>query len=91
MLTSWPQRETTGLFKWYYLMQLSFWLQQILVIHLEAPRKDHYQMLVHHILTSTLMYIAYIYRYFPIANGVLCLMDIVDILLPVSSLELFPG
>lgn len=74
----------SGTFKWYYLMQLSFWIQQIIVINIEKPRKDHYQMLTHHVITSTLLIITYVYRFYPCANVILCIMDIVDFLLPVS-------
>ena len=74
----------SGTFKLYYLVQLAFSLQQILVIHIEARRKDHAQMLTHHIITCTLVSIAYIYRYTHVANVVLCLMDVVDVMLPVS-------
>jgi very-long-chain ceramide synthase len=82
----------SGLFKWYYLAQLAFWIQQILVIHIEKRRKDHAQMLTHHIITCTLISITYVYRYTRAANVVLCLMDVVDLLLPVriASFELSP-
>lgn len=70
--------------KWYLLVQLSFWVQQILVINIEERRKDHYQMLTHHIITSSLLGSAYIYGFYNVSNVVLCLMDIVDLLLPVS-------
>jgi acyl-CoA-dependent ceramide synthase len=78
----------SGTFKWYYLVQFSFWVQQILVIHLEARRKDHAQMLIHHIITCTLICVTYVYRYYRVANVVLCLMDVVDFLLPVSEATL---
>ncbi|KAM3086832.1 Sphingosine N-acyltransferase lag1 [Clarireedia jacksonii] len=57
---SWPQREMSGTFKWYYLVQLAFWFQQILVIHIEKRRKDHTQMLTHHIITCSLISVTYI-------------------------------
>lgn len=75
----------SGIFKWYYLAQFSFWVQQILVIHMEARRKDHAQMLIHHVITCTLIFITYVYRYYRVANVVLCLMDVVDFIFPVSN------
>jgi acyl-CoA-dependent ceramide synthase len=69
--------------KWYILVELAFLLQQIFVIHVEEKRKDHYQMLSHHVITSTLLGSAYIYGFYNVSNVVLCLMDIVDVLLPV--------
>ena len=82
--TNWPARDMSGTFKWYYLVQLAFWVQQILVIHIEARRKDHAQMLTHHIVTCALVSVTYVYRYTRAANVVLCLMDVVDLMLPVS-------
>lgn len=41
-------------------------------------------MLTHHIITSTLLGSAYVYGFYNVANVVLCIMDIVDFLLPVS-------
>lgn len=71
--------------KWYLLVELAFLVQQIFVIHVEERRKDHYQMLSHHIITSTLLSSAYIYGFYNVSNVVLCLMDIVDFLLPVCT------
>ncbi|OJJ44799.1 hypothetical protein ASPZODRAFT_134939 [Penicilliopsis zonata CBS 506.65] len=82
----WPVRDVSGSMKWYLLVQLSFWIQQMLIIHIEKRRKDHYQMLVHHIITSTLLGSAYIYGFYNVSNVVLCLMDIVDLLLPTAKI-----
>lgn len=70
--------------KWYLLVQLAFWVQMLLVINIEERRKDHYQMLTHHVITITLFGSAYIYGFYNVSNVVLSLMDIVDLLLPVS-------
>lgn len=79
----WPARGMSGTMKWYLLVQLAFWLQQIVVINIEEKRKDHYQMFTHHVITVTLLGSAYIYSFYNVSNVVLCLMDIVDYLLPV--------
>lgn len=71
--------------KWYLLVELAFLVQQIFVIHVEERRKDHVQMLSHHIITSALLSSAYIYAMYNVSNVVLCLMDIVDFLLPVRQ------
>ena len=63
-------------------------MQQLLVIHVEEKRKDHYQMLSHHVATITLLTSAYIYSFYNVSNVVLCLMDIVDLLLPVRVLAI---
>ncbi len=82
--TDWPNREVTGLVKAYFLGQWAFWLQQVLVIHIEERRKDHWQMLTHHFITITLMTASYYYHHTRVGILILVLMDIVDIFLPVS-------
>ncbi|RDL40824.1 Uncharacterized protein BP5553_00803 [Venustampulla echinocandica] len=80
-----PNREMTGLVKWYILVQYAFWLQQIMVINIEERRKDHWQMFTHHIVTTMLIFTSYGYHQTKVANMILCVMDSVDIFLSVGS------
>lgn len=82
--TGWPNREMDGLSKWYYLVQFAFWLQQILVVNIEERRKDYTQMFTHHVITSMLIFTSYGYHQTKVGNMILCMMDVVDILLPVG-------
>jgi acyl-CoA-dependent ceramide synthase len=66
------------------LSQWAFWIQQLLVINIEERRKDHWQMLTHHLLTIGLLYTSYTLHLTRVANLVLILMDVVDIFFPVS-------
>ncbi|KAF3940437.1 hypothetical protein ABW19_dt0204622 [Dactylella cylindrospora] len=79
--TDWPLRELDGSFKWYYLVQFACWVQQIFILHIEARRKDHYQMLAHHIITCALIYCSYVYHMTRVGHVILCLFDVGDILL----------
>ena len=83
--STWPSRELSGELKWYFLVQLAFYLQSIFAINLEKRRKDFGQMLLHHCVTSFLMYVAYAYRWTNVGNVILCIMDVVDFLLPVCA------
>ncbi|KAA8652407.1 sphingosine N-acyltransferase lag1 [Aspergillus tanneri] len=83
--TDWPARDMSGRMKLYLLVQLGLWIQQILVIHIEQRRKDHYQMLIHHLITCALLGSAYTYGFYNVSNVVLCLMDIIDLLLPAAK------
>ncbi|RDW66901.1 hypothetical protein BP5796_09650 [Coleophoma crateriformis] len=83
--TNWPNREMTGLRKWYILVQYAFWLQQILVINLEKRRKDHWQMFTHHIVTTMLLFTSYGYHQTKVGNVILCMMDVVDLFLPLAK------
>ncbi len=82
----WPTREMSGLSKWYYLVQFAFWLQQIVVVHIEERRKDHVQMFTHHIITCTLIFLSYGYHQTKVGNLILCLMDVVDLFLPAAKI-----
>ena len=82
--TDWPNRELTGIMKVYLLPQWAFWLQKIIVIHMEERRKDHWQMLGHHFVTVTLIAACYAYHHTRVGHLILVLMDVVDLFLPVS-------
>jgi acyl-CoA-dependent ceramide synthase len=43
--------------KRYYLMQMAYWIQQqlVLVLGLEKPRKDYYELVAHHFVTIWLV------------------------------------
>jgi len=89
--TGYPTPSMTGLFKWYYLGQFAFWLQQIIVIHIEERRKDHFQMLTHHFITSALMFCSYGSYQTKVGNVILCLMDIVDLFFPAAKMLKYCG
>jgi acyl-CoA-dependent ceramide synthase len=80
----WPFREVDGIFKCYYLLQWAFYVQQILVVNIEEKRKDYTQMLVHHIFTTALLFLSYGYYHMRVGLVIMCTMDLVDIILPVS-------
>ena len=82
--TNWPDREMDRLFKWYYLVQFAFWLQQIVVVNIEEKRKDYIYMFSHHVVTCSLMFWSYGYRHTKVGNVILCIMDGPDILFAVS-------
>ncbi|GAB7356950.1 hypothetical protein MBLNU459_g7793t1 [Dothideomycetes sp. NU459] len=89
--SNFPTRSMTGLFKWYYLVQFAFWLQQIVVVHIEERRKDHWQMFAHHVITCALVFGSYGYYQTKVGNLILCLMDVVDIIFPAAKLLKYAG
>ncbi|CAG8772803.1 6626_t:CDS:2, partial [Gigaspora rosea] len=76
-----PHYEMTHLLKSYYLVQLSYWLQQsmVLILQLEKPRKDLLQLIAHHIITILLIGGSYISNFTRIGNTVFVTMDSSDI------------
>jgi hypothetical protein len=71
--------------KFYYLVQTAFWLQQILVVNIEERRKDYWQMFTHHIFTSALLFSSYGIYQTKVGTVILVIMDVCEIILPVSS------
>ena len=66
-------------------METAFYTHQMLVINAEARRKDHWQMMTHHVITVSLMLLSYSYNYTRVGCLVMFIMDWCDIWLPVSS------
>jgi len=60
-----------------------------MVINIEERRKDYLQMLTHHVVTTSLIFTSYGYHQTKVANLILCVMDIADPILAVSSLPLY--
>jgi len=77
--------------KTYMLAQLAFWIQQVMVIFMEERRKDHWQMLSHHIITIGLISACYRYHFTRVGNLILVLMDPVDLVFPVGVSLLAPN
>ncbi|CAG8670855.1 8398_t:CDS:2 [Funneliformis mosseae] len=86
-----PHIEMSGLFKWYYLVQLAFWIQQVFVINIEKRRKDFVEMVAHHAITISLIYFSYLMNFTRIGNAVLCTMDFVDLILPFAKMLKYCG
>ncbi|KAJ7908263.1 longevity assurance proteins LAG1/LAC1 [Mycena leptocephala] len=74
--------------KRYYLMQMSYWCQQllVLVLGLEKPRKDYYELVAHHIVTLWLVGWSYLINLTLIGNAIYMSMDIPDMALAFSKL-----
>lgn len=88
---NWPNHYMSWEFKTYYLVSMGFWLQQIFVLNVEKPRKDHYQMFSHHIITCLLIIGSYYYYYFRIGHLILMIMDSVDIFLAAAKMLKYAG
>ncbi|KAI0701164.1 TLC domain-containing protein [Cytidiella melzeri] len=81
-----PHLPLAGPIKFYYLLQTAFYLHQILILNAEARRKDHWQMMTHHIITTVLMLGSYFYSYTRVGCLVMMLMDLCDIFLPLAKM-----
>ena len=57
LFPDYPHWEMKPELKRYYLMQASYWCHQliILLLKLERPRKDYYELVAHHFVTLWLV------------------------------------
>jgi len=72
--------------KWYYAFQVSFWLQQLILIHYETKRADHWGMFIHHVITVLLIFSSYFANFTHGGHAICTLFDLADILLTLAKL-----
>ncbi|KKP05808.1 hypothetical protein THAR02_02092 [Trichoderma harzianum] len=89
--TGWPSREISGTMKFYFLTQLAFWIQQMLVVHIEKQRKDYWLTIVHHVATIWLVSASYSYHFTRVGNLTLIIMDVVDLIFPLAKCAKYLG
>jgi len=81
-----PHIPLPGPLKFYYLSQTAFYVHQILILNAEARRKDHVQMMTHHVITVILMVASYFSNFTRIGCLIMVLMDWCDIFLPLAKM-----
>jgi len=77
--------------KFYYLTQLAEWCHQVIILNIEARRKDHWQMFSHHIITIALMAASYAGNFARIGTMILLLMDFCDWIFPIAKMLRYVG
>lgn len=87
----WPHYKLPLAMKYYYLIQLGGWFQQIYVIHVEDRRKDHYQMFAHHIITCFLVIGSYNFHYTRVGHVFQLIMDEGDVHLATAKILNYLG
>ncbi|GAA5933930.1 uncharacterized protein JCM15063_000509 [Sporobolomyces koalae] len=87
MWLEYPHWRMSGLLKSYYLLQFSYWCQQmiILVLGLEKPRSDFKELVIHHIVTLWLVGWSYTINLTMIGTMIFVSMDLPDICLAFSK------
>lgn len=86
MFEGFPHRKHEGVFKAYYLLQAAYWSQQAIVLMLqqEKPRKDFKELVLHHIVTLSLIGLSYRFHFAKMGIAVYITHDISDFFLAVS-------
>ncbi|KAI9508950.1 longevity assurance proteins LAG1/LAC1 [Russula earlei] len=82
-----PHWQMSPELKCYYLLQASYWCQQliVLVFGLEKPRKDYKELFAHHLVTLWLVGWSYGINLTLIGNAVYASMDIPDVFLALAK------
>ncbi|KAG0374724.1 sphingosine N-acyltransferase lag1 [Mortierella sp. AD032] len=85
LFEGYPHTQLPHVMLWYYYVQLAFWLQQIFVLHVEAPRKDFWALMAHHTVTLLLISGSALSNFWRAGNVVFVVMDLADIILAFSK------
>lgn len=87
MYETYPNLTHDGVFKFYYLFQAAYWVQQAIVMLLgqEKPRKDFKELIGHHIITIALIFLSYYFHFMYIGISIYITHDISDLFLAVSQ------
>ena len=87
MYESFPHKTHDAVFKFYYLFQATFWVQQafVMLLGMEKPRKDFRELMNHHILTLALIGLSYRFHFTYMGIAVYITHDISDFVLAVSQ------
>ena len=88
MFADFPHRTHEGLFKAYYLLQAAYWAQQavVLLLQLEKPRKDFKELVAHHVITVSLIWLSYRFHFTYMGLAVYITHDVSDFFLAVRPL-----
>lgn len=88
MYRTYPDFNNSYLFKLFYLGQAAFWAQQscVLTLQLEKPRKDHKEMIFHHVVTLLLVWLSYVFHFTKMGLPIYISMDVSDLLLSYSKI-----
>ena len=87
MYENFPHKTHEATVKFYYLFQAAYWAQQavVLVLGLEKPRKDYYELVGHHIVSLALIGLSYRFHFTYIGIAVYTTHDISDFFLASSK------
>jgi acyl-CoA-dependent ceramide synthase len=85
-----PHIPIPGPVKFFYLSQCAFYVHATLLLNAEAHRKDHLQMMTHHVITAVLLTCSYFYNFTRVGCMILVIMDFCDVWLAVSRTRCLP-
>ncbi|KAF9548902.1 sphingosine N-acyltransferase lag1 [Mortierella hygrophila] len=88
---SYPLTALPVITKYYYWLQFSFWIQQMFVLCIEAPRKDFLAMISHHLVTVLLIICSFLLDVTTFGTAVFVSMDLADVVLALGKCLKYVG
>ncbi|XP_065648656.1 ceramide synthase 6 [Hydra vulgaris] len=85
-LTDYKYHELTLLMKWYFFLEISFYLSLSVSQFTDTKRKDFYQMLIHHFVTLFLLIGSYITSMYRFAVVIMFIHDASDFWLETAKI-----
>ncbi|RYC57678.1 hypothetical protein CHU98_g8534 [Xylaria longipes] len=87
MYAEYPHRTHSAVTKFYYLVQAAFWAQQalVMILGLEKRRRDFKELVMHHIVTVSLIALSYRFHFTMMGVLVYVTHDISDFFLATSK------
>ncbi|KAI0481404.1 TLC domain-containing protein [Xylaria cf. heliscus] len=87
MYADYPHKTHSAVTKFYYLVQAAFWAQQalVMILGLEKRRRDFKELVVHHIVTVSLIALSYRFHFTMMGVLVYLTHDISDFFLATSK------
>ncbi|XP_077391196.1 ceramide synthase 2-like isoform X2 [Festucalex cinctus] len=76
-----PKQVVTNAHRWYYILELGFYLSLLLCVSVDVKRKDFKEQVIHHIATLFLIGFSYCSNYVRIGTFVMLVHDSSDFLL----------
>ncbi|CZS98906.1 hypothetical protein WAI453_008482 [Rhynchosporium graminicola] len=82
-----PHKHHEAYFKFYYLFEAAYWAQQaiVLMLGMEKPRKDYNELVGHHVVSLSLIFLSYRFHFTYMGLGVFITHDISDFFLATSK------
>ncbi|KAI0545657.1 TLC domain-containing protein [Xylaria curta] len=87
MYADYPHKTHSAVTKFYYLLQAAFWAQQalVMILGLEKRRRDFKELVVHHVVTVSLIALSYRFHFTMMGVLVYVTHDISDFFLATSK------
>jgi hypothetical protein len=86
VFSDWPYTTMPKFLKFYYIMSISYYIEDLIVHIFQTPNSDYFEMILHHIVAAMLIFSSYMNGFWNIGIFVLVQMDISDFFIGIVRL-----